>query len=127
MTSAKTSDTKTFNTKTSNTYRLRTDKNPIALTLSRSRQFVYVANWGAHNISAYRICTATGRLSPIAGSPFTSGLWPHSIAASASGKFLYTANGKSNDVSAFRIDLASGALQPVAGSPFRAGDHPEAT
>jgi 6-phosphogluconolactonase len=107
--------------KTSGAYRVRTGKNPIAVTLSHPRQFVYVANWGAHTISAYRISTATGHLSPVEGSPFASGLWPHAIAATASGEFLYTANGQSNDVSAFRIDLESGALQPVTGSPFRAG------
>jgi hypothetical protein len=92
MTSAKTSNNKTSNGGTASTYRFRTGENPIALTLSRSRQFVYVANWGAHNISAYRICTTTGRLSPVEGSPFASGLWPHSISASEKFSTPPTAN-----------------------------------
>jgi 6-phosphogluconolactonase (cycloisomerase 2 family) len=97
----------------------------IAVAVAPSGNFIYVSNWGAHDISAYRIERSWGAISPVAGTPFASGRWPHSLAIAPSKEFLYSANGDSNDVSAFSINEATGALEQVVGSPYRAGNHPE--
>jgi 6-phosphogluconolactonase (cycloisomerase 2 family) len=98
---------------------------PFAVAVAPSGNFIYVSNWGAHDISAYRIERSWGAISPVAGTPFASGRWPHSLAIAPSKEFLYSANGDSNDVSAFSINEATGALEQVVGSPYRAGNHPE--
>jgi 6-phosphogluconolactonase len=84
------------------------------LVPSLRAQFVYVANLGSSNVSAYRI-GSTGALTPVAGSPFTSGdeLW--SIAVDPTGKFAYVTNEFDNNVSAYSIE-SNGALTPVSGS-----------
>ena len=86
--------------------------------------FVYVANAGSDNVSAYTIDAASGALTPVAGSPFAAGSRPAEVAVDPSGKFVYVANQGSNNVSAYTIDATSGALTPVAGSPFAAGTAP---
>jgi 6-phosphogluconolactonase (cycloisomerase 2 family) len=66
-------------------------------------------------ISGYAIDRTSGKLTPIAGSPFAVGCDEAiSITLHPSGKFVYV-NG-SNGESVFAIDAASGALVAVAGS-----------
>jgi 6-phosphogluconolactonase len=94
------------------------------LPSSLPAEFVYVANFVSNNVSAYRIGTS-GALTPIAGSPFPAGSFPHAVAVGHSGRFVYVANSGRNpdfsgSVSAYRIGV-HGALTPVAGSPFPAG------
>ena len=55
-------------------------------------EFLYVANEDDSTVSAYTIDSATGALSPVAGSPFASGLAPHGLTVDPSGRFVYTAN-----------------------------------
>src|SRR5947209_20408077 len=105
-----------MNTRGTNT-RIAAGLNPIAVAVEPRGRYLYVANWGAHNISGYRIQQPSGLIEPISEIPFPSGRWPHSIAIAASGRFLYTANGDSNDVSAYRIEMATGVLEPLSGSP----------
>ena len=59
---------------------------------------------------------ATGALTPLAGSPFASGMGPNGVTVSPNGRFAYAANYVSQDVSAFNIDADTGALTPVSGS-----------
>src|SRR6185503_15174225 len=82
--------------------------------------FVYVANNinVTGTVSAFKIDTATGALTPVSGSPFVAGANPNSIAVDPSGKFAYVANSASSSVSAYTIDAGTGALGAVAGSPF---------
>lgn len=83
-------------------------------------QFVYVANLGSNDVSAYRM-DAAGALTGVAGSPFTAGTNPMSVAVDPMGKFVYVANLNSSNVSAYSIDGATGVLTEIAGSPFTAG------
>ena len=39
-------------------------------------EFVYVTNYGANTVSAYRLDAQTGALQAVAGSPFTAGVGP---------------------------------------------------
>ena len=63
-------------------------------------EFVYVANEGSANISAYKI-KRNGALTPVAGSPFAAGTDPLGVAIDPNGKFVYVANNGSANVSAY--------------------------
>src|SRR6202012_180366 len=110
---------------------------PVLLTTQRltaesrppldSQQFAYVANSNGNDVSGYIIHTATGKLTPIEGSPFISGKsGSSSIAVDQGGRFLYVTNQHSQDevVAGFSIDSETGKLTPVPGSPFSAGAGP---
>jgi hypothetical protein len=105
-----------MNSVASRANRVSAGRHPIAAAVLPTGHFIYVANWGGHDISAYRIDPTSGTIRPIGGSPFASGQWPHSLAIAPSGRSLYAANGASNDVSAYRIDTVTGVLDPLAGS-----------
>ena len=93
-------------------------------------QFVYAANTGSNDVSAYTIDPRTGALTPIAGSPFPvgseslfAGSEPLSVAVDPSGRFTYVTN-STGGVSGFMIDSSTGALTAIAGSPFPSGLFP---
>ena len=84
--------------------------------------YLYVANAGSDNLSAYQIDQSTGVPTPLSPAAYATGSGPSAMAVRADGQFLYIANsGGSNDISAFLIDPFSGGLRPVTGSPFRSG------
>ena len=100
------------------------------VTNDPSGRFLYALNCGANcsgsgsgNISAYTIDPLTGVLTPMAGSPFTAGQYPYSLAIDPTGHFAYVANAGSGDVYSFYIDGQSGALSQV-GLPVAAGSRP---
>jgi 6-phosphogluconolactonase len=95
----------------------------VSCTINPPR-FLYVTNRGSGNVSAYTIDAAGGALTPIAGSPFTTGSAPVAIAVDPSGAYVYVANQSGGNISAFTIDRTSGALTAVAGSPFATGPLP---
>jgi 6-phosphogluconolactonase (cycloisomerase 2 family) len=90
--------------------------------------FVYTNNnpAGSNSVSALSAAT-NGALTPIAGSPFSTGgtgdggSFYATVRAVVSGKLLFVSNAGSADVSVFTIDPTSGALSLVAGSPFKTG------
>jgi 6-phosphogluconolactonase len=93
-------------------------------------RFLYALNCGADcsgtgsgNIAAYTIDQGTGALTPVAGSPFTAGQWPYSLAVDPTGQFAYVANAGSGDVYAFAINSLSGVLTQI-GSSLPAGTRP---
>jgi 6-phosphogluconolactonase len=104
-----------------------------ALTSDPSGKFLYVANAlstqaaSTNSISAFTIDPTTGALSPVAGSPFSTGTQedPSSLAVDSTGKFLYVADpaGDSNfpadvnSIAEFSIDTDTGALTPIAQAP----------
>ncbi len=87
-------------------------------------KFVYVANYGSNNLSAFKIDQSTGALTPITGSPFAVGGGPFSVTVDPSGRLLYVGNSSSSNLSAFTIDPITGSLTAVAGSPFSTGSTP---
>ena len=50
-----------------------TGTGPTGVTLDPTGSYVYVANKGSNNISAFTLTAASGKLAAIAGSPFSSG------------------------------------------------------
>jgi len=103
-----------------------------ALAVDGGDQFLYVANPSASNlppyqstvgnISGFNIDPATGALSPIAGSPFTSSAGtsgPTAIALAPTGNFVYGATpGTSSSIWCFSITPNTGQLVAATGSPF---------
>jgi 6-phosphogluconolactonase (cycloisomerase 2 family) len=91
---------------------------PTDVAVTPSGKFAYAANGSnGGSILAYKVNGKNGGLTPIAGSPFGTGIGP-SLTVDPTGKFLYTANIGSNNVSAFTINSTTGALTEVSGSPF---------
>ncbi|PYU20280.1 MAG: hypothetical protein DMG30_21575, partial [Acidobacteria bacterium] len=121
----------------------------ITATVVR-RNFLYVANDGSDDISAFKIDTDRGGLTPVPDSPFGSGGsaddfgnisafriaskgalvpigsvpaggTPDGMKVSPSGKVLGVALANSDSVAMFRIG-SDGRLTAVSNSPFAAGD-----
>jgi YD repeat-containing protein len=101
-----------------------TGQNPLFVTLDPTGRFVYVANQGSNNVSAYTIDPNAGFLTPVFGSPFAVGNGPDSVVVDFSGSFLYVTNKLGSTISAFSINQTSGALTPITGSPFNTGTAP---
>jgi len=92
-------------------------------------QFAYVADQGSGRILGYLVNSVNGKLSPVAGSPFSTGKsGSTSVAVDPAGRFLYATNqfAGDNDISGFRINRVNGKLTPIPGSPFAAGSGPTA-
>jgi len=111
------------------------DSGASALAIDGSQKFLYVANTTAvnpgqvnhGNISAFNIDAATGAITPVTGSPFTSkvGDGPATISVTPDNRFLFaTTAGSSYSIWCFTIDATSGQLTATSGSPFSqsAGD-----
>lgn len=97
---------------------------PTSIVVDPTGKYVYVANKGSNNISAFSIDNApggTGALTAIGG-PILAGTRPTSITVDLSGKFVYVANYDGANVSAYTIG-GTGALSAIAG-PFAAGTNP---
>jgi 6-phosphogluconolactonase len=80
-------------------------------------------------IAGFSVSATDGSLSPISGSPFSTGFFPRTIAIDTAGKFLYATisssfMGASTSVYGYTIDAASGGLTPIPGSPFPTGENP---
>jgi len=86
-------------------------------------RYLYAANVGSFDISAYTIDGTSGALTPVAGSPFSTGDNPQGVIVHNSGKFLYVASntGTSSTISGFSIEANSGRLTAIVGSPFPGG------
>jgi 6-phosphogluconolactonase (cycloisomerase 2 family) len=103
---------------------------PNGAAVTPNGRFLYIANYGTPGcstpgtVSAFAINPENGRLTPVQGSPFSTGLGPYSVTVSSTGRFVYTANHCANNISAFQINPASGALIPITGSPFATGQGP---
>lgn len=90
--------------------------------------FLYVANRGSNNVSAYTIdqSLSASRGAPTLVGTVAAGTRPASVAVDWSGRFLYVANTGDNNVSAYTINQSTGALTPIGGLPFSAGREPVA-
>jgi 6-phosphogluconolactonase (cycloisomerase 2 family) len=103
-----------------------TGTTPSSVAVDLLHNFVYVANQGSKNISAFALDATTGALTVVAGSPFAAGTQPSSVAVDPTGMFTYVVNSGSDTVFVYSIDATSGALTPIAGSPFVTGTQPAA-
>ncbi|MFZ0146393.1 MAG: beta-propeller fold lactonase family protein [Candidatus Sulfotelmatobacter sp.] len=98
----------------------------VAIT-ANGQGFLYTANVQDGTISAFTADGTTGILSPVNGSPYTSGTSVLGLSQilTLSGKFfLYAADPEAETVNAYTINPNTGALTPLQGSPFPAGAAP---
>ena len=99
-----------------------TGTGPTGVTLDPTGSYVYVANKGSNNISAFTLTVASGKLAVIAGSPFTSGgQLPIALVNDNQKKYLAVINSGSNgtsgnsDLQLFKFDATvDGKLDPIA-------------
>jgi sugar lactone lactonase YvrE len=80
---------------------------------------------GSPAVATFSVNEATGALTPVAGSPFTTGINESvvSLAFSPNGRLVATANrdftgSQAGTISLFSVNGATGALTSVTGSPF---------
>jgi 6-phosphogluconolactonase (cycloisomerase 2 family) len=78
--------------------------------------FIYTANAGGDSISGFAN-NASGSLTPISGSPFTSAGQPVGIAATPDNKFLFVSSFQNAVVTGFSISPTTGVLTPLSCSP----------
>jgi len=96
---------------------------PSDVVVEPRGKYVYTANSNSNDISAFSI-DSSGRLSRIAGSPFSDISAPVALAVDPSGSFLYSANSGSANVQGYSINPSTGALTPISGSPFGGAGSP---
>lgn len=92
---------------------------PDSITITSSGQYLYVANTGSGDVSAFGIDKANGTLRPLRGSPFKAGPVPQTIVTDSTGACAYVSDNQ-NGVYGFRIG-SDGSLTPMSGSPYKAG------
>jgi 6-phosphogluconolactonase len=100
-------------------------RTPANIVSDRIGQFIFSANSGDQNISAFIVNSQTGSLTPAPGSPFRAGTPPYAIAVDPNAHYIYVTNPKRNTISGFAVS-SKGSLTRVPGSPFvDAGSTPE--
>lgn len=97
----------------------------MACTTGTSSHFVYATIPAANTVLAYREDPNSGVLTPLVGSPFTTGTStaPQALLIHPSKKFLYVANSQENDISLFTIG-GDGALTEVTPRTVTGGTTP---
>lgn len=91
---------------------------PVALTLTPSKTFLYVANSTSNSVSGFGINHASGVLTPIGNAipPTPVGTSPVGLGVSPNSQFLYVLNQGSSNISIFSIDSVRGLLTAVGSS-----------
>jgi 6-phosphogluconolactonase len=99
------------------TYQIGTP--PLGMAVTPGGGFLYITGTSSSVqpgiVQAFSL--SAGTLTPIAGSPFTTGRTPEGIAITPNGSFLYIANYSDNTISAFSI-ASTGALSALQQSPL---------
>jgi hypothetical protein len=84
--------------------------------------FLYVLDTGQNAISAYRISTTTGSLTPLSPATVTTNSFPTSITVRSDDTWMFVTNLNSANVSQYALTPASGALIPQP--PFQTDNFP---
>ena len=94
-----------------------TGTSPQSVISDLSGAFVFAANAGSNNVSAFTINSQTGALVTVAGAPFPAGSEPTAIAVDRGTHYAFVANSGSNTISGFSVS-SNGVLVSVPGSPY---------
>ncbi|HEY7405451.1 MAG TPA: beta-propeller fold lactonase family protein [Candidatus Angelobacter sp.] len=106
-----------------------TGTTPIAVVMSPTNPFIFVANQGSGDITAFTADPGSGGLNLIGTTPVVQQpappappivVNPQSMAISPKGDFLYIANAQQGTIAVLTID-SKGVLGYAPGSPFSAG------
>jgi 6-phosphogluconolactonase len=119
------------------TYSVGTSPSAVYLSIGQGTipagLFLYVANTGSNNISAFSVCdapsafgcsTPNGVLAQVTGSPFPAQLGPVAIAMDPSAPFLYVADRQANQISQYAWSSGTGALTPLSVPTISAAGQP---
>lgn len=92
---------------------------PQFAAIDGGERFAYVMNDCSNDVSAFTLDSSTGSLTPMTGSPFSTGLMqanngPNMGVVDPTGSYLYTANFGEGAVVVFSIDPTTGALTKVS-------------
>ena len=91
---------------------------PADVAVTPSGRFVYAPDHFTA-VHGFAFDAASGRLTLVPGSPYTTGgVYPSGGVIDPEGRFFYTTHMYSARIDGFAIDPASGSLSPIAGSPF---------
>lgn len=97
-------------------------KSPPAIVVHPSGRFIFSLSQTAQTIAVSRFNPRNGKLTPVAGSPFSvKARSPFAITFHPSGRFVYVA-ARFSGVGAYAFDEDTGGLTPLPGSPFPAGE-----
>lgn len=83
-----------------------------------SDRFAYVSNVNSDALTAYKVNSSNGALTPIGGSPFGGVGSPMGLAISPNSELLAAGSVDGPGVSMFRVDKTTGSITSVTGSPF---------
>jgi 6-phosphogluconolactonase (cycloisomerase 2 family) len=81
--------------------------------------FVYTSLSATNQIAAFSVDSATGALTPVSGSLYSTGNDPGVFAFASN--FLYVVNAGDGTISGYSVDSSNGELTPLSGSPFGSG------
>lgn len=98
---------------------------PFWQVMDPEGRYLFIAGRNSNNIAVMAVNQTTGELSVVAGSPYTGGEMPRSVAMHPSGRFVYMTSINHDLISAYQINPKDGTLKPVPGSPFAVGDAPQ--
>lgn len=100
---------------------------PVAMTVTASRNFIYVANSTSNTVSGFALDHNTGSLAPVGTAilPSPVGTNPVGVGADSKSQFLFVLNQGSSNISVFSIDAARGLLTEISGSPFSVPANPQ--
>ncbi|MBZ5597165.1 MAG: lactonase family protein [Acidobacteriia bacterium] len=105
----------------------------LATAATANGTFLYAANSGSNNVSAFAICAAVTTTCPVAdgslisvGTPVSAQLGPVALAVTPGGEFLYVVDKGSNQVSSYTISAATGALTATTPATISTGLTPVA-
>jgi 6-phosphogluconolactonase len=96
----------------------QTVSNSLPVGIVDTGTFVYVALSATNQIAAFAIVSGTGALTPVPGSPFSTGANPDLLVVGR-GSFLYALNASDHTISGYSINQTSGVLTQITGSPFQ--------
>jgi 6-phosphogluconolactonase (cycloisomerase 2 family) len=99
-----------------------TGTTPVSLAVRGDSKFLFVANQGSNNVSAFAIGSG-GTLTAVSGSPFGAGTAPTFVTVNHNGNHVYAADRDSNDITDFAIS-GNGSLTAAPGSPHTIGTNP---
>ena len=85
---------------------------PGPLMMDAYANFLYVVDTGQNAISAYRVSTTTGSLTPLSPATITTNSFPTSIAIRSDDTWMFVTNLNQGSVSEYAITPSSGALTP---------------
>lgn len=104
-------------------FQLPVNSEPSGVVMDPTGTFLYVSLFNQGQIVAFKRDAASGDLTGISGSPYStsSNSFPEtsSLSMHPSGKFLYAYDLNGNTISGFSIDSNTGALSELQGSPFK--------